>query len=531
MKHIDLLKKTLAVMLLSTGIFACTDNFQDMNTNKHEVTDPMLNYDNLRVGGYIRSMQLDVIPTSDVGAGEYQLAQNLTGDIFSGYMGAINNGFVGNNQYDLAFAKWNDRAFMVGFTKVMPAWKRVIQASSIEEDKSISYALAQVLKVAAMHRLADNYGPLPYSQFGTTGITTPYDPLDQIYESFFTDLDEAITIITDFVQATPSARPLAKYDLVYQGDFNKWLKFANSLKLRLAMRTVYVDAAKAQQRASEAIASGVMTDNSDNAMLQSGNGITVFHPLKKIWDDYSDTRMGANMDSFLNGYKDGRIGSYFQKSGFAAQEYCGVRNGIDLSPKSYYLPLSAPNVKASDPVHWMSASEIYFLRAEGAIRGWTDMGEAQQLYEKGIELSHAMWGAPMRSDYLTDATSLPAAFTDRASGQNNILATNDILSKITIAWDGTATFENQLERIITQKWIAMFPDGQEAWTEFRRTGYPKVFPVVSNNSGGTINTTIQIRRITFPQSEYGPNNAEVLKAITLLGGPDTGGTKLWWDKK
>jgi hypothetical protein len=88
-----------------------------------------------------------------------------------------------------------------------------------------------------------------------------------------------------------------------------------------------------------------------------------------------------------------------------------------------------------------------------------------------------------------------------------------------------------MERIITQKWIAMFPEGQEAWTEYRRTGYPKLFPVVNNNSGGTISTDVQIRRLPFPQNEYNTNATEVNKAIQLLGGADNGGTRLWWDKQ
>lgn len=89
----------------------------------------------------------------------------------------------------------------------------------------------------------------------------------------------------------------------------------------------------------------------------------------------------------------------------------------------------------------------------------------------------------------------------------------------------------KLEKIITQKWIAMYPNGQEAWSEFRRTGYPKVIPVVNNLSNGTIDTDIQVRRMTFPRSEYANNAAAVKEAASLLGGADNGGTKLWWDKK
>ncbi len=78
--------------------------------------------------------------------------------------------------------------------------------------------------------------------------------------------------------------------------------------------------------------------------------------------------------------------------------------------------------------------------------------------------------------------------------------------------------EQKLERIITQKWIAIFPDGTEAWSTFRRTGYPKLFPVALNNSGGTISTVIQIRGMNYPRSEYFSNPTEVAKGVTLLGG-------------
>ena len=88
-----------------------------------------------------------------------------------------------------------------------------------------------------------------------------------------------------------------------------------------------------------------------------------------------------------------------------------------------------------------------------------------------------------------------------------------------------------LERIITQKWIAMFPNGQEAWSEFRRTGYPRIFPIVNDRSNGTVDVNEQIRRMTFPRSEYSNNRAALNRAIRLLGGPDQGSTKLWWDKK
>ena len=100
-----------------------------------------------------------------------------------------------------------------------------------------------------------------------------------------------------------------------------------------------------------------------------------------------------------------------------------------------------------------------------------------------------------------------------------------------MAWDEDADFETKLERIITQKYLAIFPDNQEAWSEYRRTGYPRLFTVDYNGSNGSVNTSLQIRRLRFPTSEYSNNADNVQAAVGLLGGADNGGTKLWWDKK
>ena len=151
----------------------------------------------------------------------------------------------------------------------------------------------------------------------------------------------------------------------------------------------------------------------------------------------------------------------------------------------------------------------------------------QQLYEEGIATSLAQWGvAGGATAYINDATSKPANYTDPLNASQSIAA----LSDLTIKWDEGATQEEKLERIIIQKWISDYPDGTLAWSTFRRTGYPKLFPVALNNSGGTISTDIQIRRMNYPGSEYVTNAAEVANGVTLLNGPDNGGTRLWWDK-
>ena len=105
------------------------------------------------------------------------------------------------------------------------------------------------------------------------------------------------------------------------------------------------------------------------------------------------------------------------------------------------------------------------------------------------------------------------------------------VSTLTIKWNEADNEERKLERIITQKWIALYPNGAEAWSEYRRTGYPAQFPAIDDYSNGAVNVKIGPRRIPFPPSERRLNAENVEKAVQLLGGPDEAGTPLWWDKK
>lgn len=229
-----------AACLLLGGMSACTAGYEEMNTNPDKVTDDMLDRDNLRTGGSISAMQMDIIPCSDEGANAFQRAQNLVGDIFSGYMAASDNwNSSSNNQtYNLRFGGWSDVLFSIAYQNVMPQWKKV-STEQIKNEEPVTYAIGQVLKIAAMHRVTDAYGPIPYFKFGES-LMIPYDSQEKVYESFFNELTEASEILEQYATENPSARPLKGYDLVYEGDVSKWAKFANTLMLRLAMRVVYV---------------------------------------------------------------------------------------------------------------------------------------------------------------------------------------------------------------------------------------------------------------------------------------------------
>lgn len=534
----DILSKYLtvpvfAIVLMITG--GCTDKFEKWNVNTYEPTADMLRYDNLSTGSFFIQMQKNVFPIAqqpDFGDEVYQTVQNLAGDIYSGYMGASGLWYSNSNNttYNL-LPEWYDRAFSRGFVGVMPAWWAIKKTA--EENAPQVYAMATIIKVEAMHRVTDMYGPVPYLNFGSGALQNSYDSQQTVYMKFFEELNIAIDILTNFSEMSPGATVLAKYDFIFNGNVQKWIKFANTLKLRLAMRIVYADETTARLEAESAVNHpvGVFTGSSDVALLQHSGDLTYNHPLYIICYNFLDVKMGANMDSFLNGFSDPRISAYFNKS--SADNYRGIRNGISITTKEAYSagPFSNLNISASSPIIWMGPAEAYFLRAEGALRGWNMGGDAKTLYETGISTSFSYWGVGSASTYISDSLSVQAPYIDPQNGANDVPAGSPMLSTITIKWDNEASFEESLERIITQKWIAGYPDGQEAWSEFRRTGYPRIFPVVVNNSGGAISTTTHIRRLPFPSTEYTNNPSGVAQANTLLGGADNGGTKLWWDKK
>lgn len=516
---------------------ACTRSFDELNTNQFEATEEMMGTDNLKTGGFFTQMQRNVVLFKD-GKNEtsdYQVAQGLTSDAYSGYIAPTGTWYGGVHNGSYYFiSNWIERTFTSGFASVMPAWQAIRKIAD-EENRPEVAALATIVKVEGMHRVADAYGPIPYNNYGSGTLQNNYSSQKDVYSKFFTELDEAIDVLTLYVQGNPTGTVFKTFDYVYTGNVTNWVKFANTLRLRLAMRVVYADAALAKTEAEKSIVNpiGLISSVNDRAALQHTEKLNYYHPLREIAYDFNagEARMSASMDAYLNGYADPRRAVYFTKADDG--NYHGVRQGIVTTTWTPYTgpKISNLNMSASTTqIVWMTAAESYFLRAEGALRGWNMNGTAQDFYNQGIAASFVENGlqAPDAATYAANNTLMPIAFTDN-SGQsgNNVAAP----STIKIAWNTADPFETNLERIITQKWIAMYPDGPEGWAEFRRTGYPKLFPVVVNNSNGTIITATQIRRIPYPLTEYNNNRPGVQSGIAALGGPDGGGTKLWWDKK
>ena len=531
----NIIKYTFFGLLALGFTTACTDDFESLNTDKHAATEEDMARDGKAVGARFNQM-INRITVMLIGGdqddefastGAYQHQIGISHDTYSGYIGHTSGWARGAYNGTYSFTKgdeWGNAMFKMGFVQIMPAWARMHE-KALEQNQPQIAALADVVKVLAMHRVADSYGPIPYVNYSLGSVGTAYDALDKVYAKFFEELDEAIDLLTPYAAAGEVA--LADYDPVYGGDITKWVKLANTLRLRLALRVVYADATLAKTEAEKSAQNTIGFVDAVDARAQYAGDIT--NPIWQQAYEWNENRMSAPMDSYLNGYSDPRISKYFVAAGDG--KFHGVRQGIfaDGANQSAYQgdKISNVNLTKTSPVLYMAAAESFFLRAEAALRGWSMGGTAQEFYEKGIKMSMEENGVTAGvDDYVANSTATPAAFEDNA-GSDNASAP----SQITIAWNDGDSFETNLERIIVQKWIASWGNSPEAWSEFRRTGYPKMFPVKYNYSQGAVSSELQIRRLPYPRTEYNTNRQAVMAASAVLGGADNCGTKLWWDKK
>lgn len=340
---------------------------------------------------------------------------------------------------------------------------------------------------------------------------------------------------------------------MFTGDWSmdSYIRLANSLKLRMAMHMVKIEPETAKQWAEEAVASGVIeTVDQQHALYPMVSGFT--HPYVEICNSWSDLRLCASFESLLMSLKHPYTKYVFannsqpiinQATGeelAAHSKIVGLRAGR-LMPDGQNYPLNPlaafssvnSSAMAMAPLYLVKLAEVNFLRAEGALRGWNMGGEAEYFYNEGIKnayLDEPMMGAGEYNAALAEYMALetPVDYIQKeVSGDGEDW---ESVTKIGVKWNGGDDQETKLEKIITQKYIALFPLSTEAWTEMRRTGYPKVFPVLNTDDGdGSIEQGEMIRRIPWNASD--PIVQQLIEAsgIPTLGGPDLQATRLWWD--
>ncbi|MCM1503046.1 MAG: SusD/RagB family nutrient-binding outer membrane lipoprotein [Bacteroidales bacterium] len=530
---------------------ACTGNYLNINSNPYGVTDDEMQRDGYAVRAALMGMANGVI-SPDVNT--TQFTECLLGGTMGGYLADANNGWANTISNYNPTDNWTN--VLMKSDRIIPVvYSNYRQLHQVTDDP-VLYAVADIIKVTAMHRVTDTYGPMPYSKIGQHGeINVQYDSQEEVYTRMFEELDNAI----DVLMPNRSNNFSASADVIYGGNVEKWIKFANSLKLRLAMRISYANPELSRKMAESAVRHevGVIRNNEDNAMFSSwgtdGNPIdksVEYNMLSKHKDteetpcttEGGDSHVAADIICYMNGYNDPRREKYFTPSEFSAEDgisdmYVGLRrcisipNHTDLGHK-----FSGVKIGPSDAANWMVAAEVAFLEAEAVAVFGYDMGtSAAEAYSRGIQLSFAQWGVSGADSYM-ETISQPASYS--APG----IESGATGSTITVKWDDAASVEEKQERIITQKWIANWLLGNEAWADWRRTGYPRLLPGTDtgNKSGGKVDNKTGARRMKYPTDEISSNAVYYQDAVTnLLNKENTLNTKsgdematrLWFDCK
>jgi hypothetical protein len=375
----------------------------------------------------------------------------------------------------------------------------ILQTNSASATPNTNYeGVALVMRSWVFSLLTDMYGAIPYTEaiMGTseTPIYTPkYDAMDVVYAGLLNDLklaNEKLVV----------GGPAIAGDILYAGDISKWKKFANSLRLRLANRQAAKKPAESKAIMAEILSDAakfpVFTSNADNASLKC----TAVLPSNNEWnqillqDGRTDWNISSTLADKMNALGDTRITVYANpnKDG----KYQGHPNGLPDAIATSYLATSSTIgsafTKAEAPEVIMTFSELNFILAEAALDG-DITGDAKTYFEAGINASFAQYGLTAPADFLTKVGGVTR------------------------------------EKVLEQKWVSLFGQGIEAWTEWRRTGFP-VFPSPDPrailNNGGILPT-----RFNYPASEYSLNATAVNAGKALNGTADDMKTKLWWAEK
>ncbi|MDR0429346.1 MAG: SusD/RagB family nutrient-binding outer membrane lipoprotein, partial [Tannerellaceae bacterium] len=518
-------KTLLAVILTSVVIIftpSCTGNFENLNLHPTNPTEDNLT-ESERLGNLFSSLIATMHYSQENNS---QMIDQMVGNQYGGYMATTNN-WQGTN-----FGTFNPSHDWVDFpfkTIMVDFNSNFIKVKRVTESKGYIYGWASILRVATMLRVTDTYGPIPYSKIGSVDSdAVEYDNVQDLYHTMIADLNNSISLLLSYMADAESESLMAMYDVVYNGDFSKWIKLANSLKLRMAVRIALVDTDYAKRVMEEAIAGALIEGNADNAFIPTED-----NPYYKASHSWGDLAASATLSAYMNGYSDPRRPVYMTR--LSNGTYKGVRMGIENINKNTYSNInnfSKPAFTSNSPLLVFCAAETAFLKAEAALRGWISGGDAQAktYYEEGIRLSMEQHDVDM-GNYLSGTTSA-ASYSDTRTGSVSVA------TPITVSWSDAGTTQNtKLEKIITQKWLANYPLGFESWCDHRRTGFPQFFPAYRNLSssgfmGAVTNTSSRmVRRLPFPESQYQGNNENVQKAVQMLGGDDTANTDLWWAKK
>ena len=544
----------MALPVLGGGLLtSCIDNFEDLNTSGVQVDPSNLPF----AAQCTEPMNFCYPPQQNM----FQFWTNLTIDLYSGYFmtpnGNFTNGDLGENQGHSGGMYENYYLHIFNNTR------RIIKQCDADNRKGLS-GVMRVVQAYGTLMTTDAHGPLAYSSIlsGEYESYYPFDSQQEIFQAMLDDLDLAIDGIKNM--SADEKVTLATFDNWCDADTELWLKVANTLKLRMALRL--------SKRADEMKAAGydieeIARQAAVNTLANGGKDIVIDKNLEnEMWLMFAwgDCGFNANLVTLMDGMKDPRLPLYMTKN---TNDVKDANDNVVLAKDSKYIGIRFAAGLPGKPNPWGNYSgwidgsntigvysmalpifkqaESYFLLAEAKLRWNIGSESVKDLYEEGIrtsiknEVAYRGKYAGIKEisndaidDYI-DGTSTQIDFVDAVDQNMNFSA----LNKLGVKWN-EGSKEEQLQRIITQKYFALFPLSIEAWAEQRRTGYPILSEALVNESNGKVDTKDGIRRVIYSGNAYDTNAQGLKQGIELLNKEnsattgitgDCGGTHVWWD--
>lgn len=498
-------KHILIAAVSSLVLISCSQGFEDLEK------DPVALSAN-------PNGQLSYIELSMSGQRYDQWRANLIypGGFVQHYAGAWNvteygSKFKKNDDY--AHALWR-RAYSVQLKNAVD----IIEQTNGNPGQANVNAMAKIMRVMIGQRLTDFYGDVPYSEAGfgySKGIVTPkYDKQEDIYMSFYKELEES------FNQLNPDGGTVTG-DFYYGGDITKWKKLANTIRLRVAMRISQINPSEAEKQVKAALANGVFESNDDNCIMQHlnidfngdindfrGNGLAQAFVGNADADHFSTLLI-----DFLRDNGDPRLtmlatpktgGENWGPIAPGEELYVGCLPGTfqwDAPGGSTALSgIQSYFKKNETPYLLVSYSETQLLLAEAAYRGWIS-GTAADYYRNGV-------AAGIRQLEIYGA---PAASIEDI---NTYISNNPLVAG------------NEMNQISTQLWVTYLFNSLEAYSNWRRTGFPVLVPITASDSE---TEGVTPTRLYYPNDELQKNEVNYLEALSRMGGQNDWLNKVWWD--
>ena len=473
-----------AGLLLAAGAVGCTDDFTEINTNPNAPTDVGVQY--LLPAGIVDAVN-DLLGTGwDRGVAS----------VWVQHYARLQYGSV--DRYEIS-ATFSDGYWAGLYTGALVDFDGIVEKASALNNANQA-AVGRILRAWMFHNMVDMWGDIPYTQalsgVREGNITPTYDDANSIYSALLAELTAASSQIAPTGALFPDVfrGTVGNPDLLYEGNMENWRLFANSLRLRMAMRLQ--DGAEA----SGAIAAGVFTSRAQEAKMQWLGAPPNENPMAPAFIARpGDYRISKTMVDNLITYDDPRLPIYADAARETG-EFAGMPNGMDDSHGIEFEQVSRVGdwfLQSTTPTWILSFAEVSLLRAEAAVRGFA-AGDAQALYEAGIRASMETFDIP--SDAIT-------AYLES--------------SRVAFAADR----DTQLEQIAMQMWFALYDQGPEAWAYSRRTDVPQLEAGPDNRNNGRIPV-----RVPYPLSEESVNGGNLQAAQAAQGlSAEPWNVPLFWD--